>query len=301
MRAQVRTLQCNFGNIASRAFIQMRTKGIDAQDFRLHFVTQMDVSQRHEHHQFVQSYLMTLEPGITTEDILCRLSMYWDFLNYGLLEHTVSIFGDASLKQDMEIYVQKLRAFRVATKLCDFIDNWPVRGQDPPRADFQHVVIKMRKNWEECTLEDIENFRETLTHKFFLPNFALLLREAEKGCVCLTWYAPASIAITIQENLPMIDTEFFDTHGIQRVSVNGQEFYLTPAKKLATDPKGVYTSEKVFPTIGSSLPADEPPPSRLSKTERIGVSQVTSSLEPAFVVIEQYSMAEEGSQLNIKF
>ena len=290
MRAQVRTLQGIFVNIASRAFVQIRTKGIDAQDFRLHFVTQMDVSQRHEYHQFIQCCFKKLEPGTTTEDLLFDLSMYWDFLNYGLLVHTVSIFGDASLKQDMDVYVQKLRAFRVATKLCDFIDNWPVRGQDPPRADFQHVVIKMRKEWEECTLEDIETFRETLTHKFFLPNFALLLREAEKGCVCLTWYTPAPVAITIQEKLPRIETEFFDTHGIQRVSVNGQEFFLTPAKKLAMDPKGVYTSEAAFPTIGFSLPADKPLPSTLHKIESIGVSRVISSLEPAFVVI---GMAEE--------
>ena len=44
---------------------------------------------------------------------------------------------------------------------------------------------------------------------------------------------------TIQENLPRIETEFFDTHGIQRVSVNGQECFHTPVimKKLATDLK----------------------------------------------------------------
>ena len=206
VRAQVRTLQNKFFSVATRTSDQIRRKKVDAQDFRIEFVMRVDVSQRQQYQQFLQSCLMKLETSISIEDLLCRLSMHWDFFNYGLLEHTVNVFGDASLQQDMKDYADKLRAFRVNTKLCDFIDNWPVRGEDPPKADFKRVVIKMGKKWEECTLEDIENFRETLNHKFFLPNFALLLREAKQGCVCLIWYTPAPIAIVIQETLPYLKT-----------------------------------------------------------------------------------------------
>ena len=265
----MRTLQDNFVDIATRASNQIQGNNINAQTFRLQFTIRMDVSQRYEYQPFLECYLMTLEPGVTTEDLLCRLSMYWDFLNYGLLEHTINIFGDASLKQDMIAYIHKLRAFRVITRLCDFIDNWPVRGQVPP--NFSNLVIKMEREWEECTLEDIEMFRETLTHKFFLPNFAQLLREAERGCICLTWYIPASSARTIQENLPTIETEFFKTHGIQRVSVNGQECFLTPVRKFATYLKGVYKSEAI-PTILSFPPANKPLPFNLAQLNRIKVS-----------------------------
>jgi len=268
VRTQVRTLQDNFVNIATRTSGHIRKKNFDAQDFRVQFVMQMDISQRHENHQFIQCCLKKLEPGTTIDDLLFDLSMYWDFFNYGLLEHTINIFGDASLKQDMKDYADKLRAFRVNTKLCDFIDNWPVRGQDPPKANFKRVVSKMRKKWNKCTLEDIENFRETLTHKFFLPNFALLLREAKKGCVCLTWYTPApianTIATTIQESLPGIETEFFNTHGIQRVSVSGQECYTTPVKKSTTDLKGIASL-----SIESSLTEYEPLPPTLGEIEGI--------------------------------
>ena len=281
VRAQVRTLQVTFTNVAIRASAQIRTKDIDVQDFRLQFVMKLDVSQQQQYQHFLRSCFIELKPGITTEDLLCCLSLHWDFFNYGLLEHTINVFGDASLQQDMEDYVDKLRAFRVNTKLCDFIDNWPVRGQDPPKADFKRVVIKMGKKWEECTLEDVESFRETLTHKFFLPNFALLLREAEKGCVCLTWYTPAPVAITIQETVPRIETEFFETHGIQRLSVSGRESFVNPVKKFSPDLKEVHTSRKAFPVVELSLTAL--PPS-LAEMERKDVSQVRISLEPAFEV-----------------
>ena len=162
MRVHVRTLQGNFLNIATRAADQIHEKNVDVQSFRRRFMMQMNVSQRYEYQQFLKCCLMKLEPGTTTDDLLCHLSMYWDFLNYGLLEHTINIFGDASLKKGMEDYIDILRTFQVNTKLCDFIDNWPVQGQDPPKADFKHFVIKMKKNWEECTLEDIETSRGPL-------------------------------------------------------------------------------------------------------------------------------------------
>ena len=246
VRVQVRALQSKFLDVATRTSDQIRRKKIDAQDFRIQFVMRVDVSQRQQHQHFLQSCLMKLETSISIEDLLCRLSMHWDFFNYGLLQHTVNTFGDASLQQEMEDYVDELKDFRVNTKLCDFIDNWPVRGQDPPKADFKHVVIKMEKTWEECTLEDIEMFKETLTQKFFLPNFVILLREAEKGCVCLTWYTPSLIAKTLLENLQEIEIEFFETHGIQRVNVSGQDCFLTPVKKFITDPKRIYTSGRPF-------------------------------------------------------
>ena len=273
MRAQVRTLQNKFFSVATRTSDQIRRKKVDAQDFRIEFVMRVDVSQRQQYQQSLQSCLMKLETSISIEDLLCRLSMHWDFFNYGLLEHTINTFGDASLQQDMEDYVGDLRDFRVNTKLCDFIDNWPVRGQDPPKADFNRLVIKMGKKWEKCTLEDIEKFRETLTHKFFLPNFALLLREAEKGCVCLTWYTPAPIAKTIQESLPDIEIEFFEMYGIQRININGQDCFLTLAKKFSSDLKGIHTSGRAFLTADSSLsltlPADKPLPFSLAKTKVI--------------------------------
>lgn len=128
-------------------------------------------------------------------------------------------------QESMEHYIDNLKAFQVNTKLCDFIENWPVQGQDPPKADFKRFVIKMEKNWEECTLEDIEKFKGTLTRKFFLPDFALLLREANEGCVSITWYTPAAIAKTLQENLPNIEIKFFKTNGILQVSISGQELH----------------------------------------------------------------------------
>ena len=272
VRTRVKTLQTKFLDITKRTTARIQEKGMDAHSFRLQFVMQMDISEQSQHRQFIETYLMELKPTTTVDDLLCRLSLYWNFLNYNLLQHLVDMFGDEQLKHDMEDYVETLKVFRTNTMLCDFIDNWPLRGQKPPEADLRELVIKkvMDKKWEECTLEDVETIEETLTHKFLLPDFVLHLREAEKGCVCLTWYIPAPIAKTLQEDFPNVESEFFKTHGIERVTIEGEECFLTPVKRFTSYLKGVYTSEKPLPTVESSLPADKPLPFSLAKIEEEG-------------------------------
>jgi len=183
VRAQVKTLQGNFHEIADRTIDRILDKKMSVQTFRLRIITRMDVSEQVEHCDFIEHYLMKLEPGTTIEDLLCRLSLYWNFLNYNLLQHIVNIFGDEQLKHDMEDYVEGLKVFRANTKLCDFIDNWQLRGQKPPKADLQELVIKkiMDKKWEECTLEDVEKIEETLTHKFLLPDLCYTSERLRRG------------------------------------------------------------------------------------------------------------------------
>jgi len=76
VRAQVRTLQVTFTNVAIRASAQIRTKNIDVQDFRLQFVMKLDVSQQQQYHDFLERCLVKLEPSTTTEDLLCCLSLH---------------------------------------------------------------------------------------------------------------------------------------------------------------------------------------------------------------------------------
>ena len=69
----------------------------------------------------------------------------------------------------------------------DFIGCWPVQGQTPPEADLKEFVAKMKHEWDNCTLEDLESLKGVITRKFFLPEFALLLKQIKEGCVELTW------------------------------------------------------------------------------------------------------------------
>ena len=109
------------------------------------------------------------------------------------------------------------------TRLCDFIKSWPCRDDGPPEDRLKKVVVKMKHEWSQCTLQDMEAFKKALVHKFFLPEFDILLQKAERGCVCVTWFTSPSIASLLQQNLANIETEFFKKHGINAMTIEPQE------------------------------------------------------------------------------
>ena len=235
-------------------------------------VTCLPVSARPQHRSFIQKNLTNIPPPVTFESIWSILNLYWDFLNYGLLEHVINKCGSDDLKQQMHAYVDELSMFKQTTRLCDFIESWPCRDDEPPEDRLKKVVVKMKHEWSQCTLRDVESFKKALVHKFFLPEFDILLQKAERGCVCVTWLTSPSIATILQQNLANIETEFFKKHGIDAVTIDGQDVYLTPVKKYSGYLRDLYNSEQRPVGIGPPTPAKKLLPFKLARIEKERVS-----------------------------
>ena len=228
---QVQYFEKRFGNLVDKACREV--KGTIEPHIFLSRVTCLPVSARTQHRSFIKKNLTNISPPVTFENIWSILKLYWDFLNYGLLDHVISKCGSGDLKQEMQAYVDELSTFKQTTRLCDFIESWPCRDDEPPEDRLKKVVVKMKHEWSQCTLQDVESFKKSLVHKFFLPEFDILLQKAERGCVCVTWLTSPSIATLLQQNLANIETEFFKKHGIDAVTIDGQDVYLTAIKKYS--------------------------------------------------------------------
>ena len=233
-------------------------------------VTNLPVLARLQHRTFIEEKLSNLPPPVTFENIWTKLNLYWDFLNYGFLEHVIDTFGSADLKQQMRKYIDQLAIFKQKTlfrDLCNFI-----RDDRPLDEGLNSIVVKMQKEWSKCTLQDVELFKKDLVHKFFLPEFAILLQKAERGCVCVTWLTSPSIATLLQQNLANIETEFFKKHGIDTVTIDGQDVYLTAVKKYSGYLRDLYNSEQRPVGIGPPTPAEKLLPFKLARIEKEKVS-----------------------------
>ena len=240
-------------------------------------ITCLPVSDRTQHRSFIKENLTNIPPPVTIENIWTILNLYWDFLNYGLLEHFINKFGSEDLKQQMQDYVDKLSKFKHTTRICDFIENWPCKDNRPPEGILKKLVIKMKHEWSQCTLQDVESFMKALIHKFFLPEFDILLQNAERGCVCVTWLTSASIATLLQQNLANIETEFFKKHDIDAVTIDGQDIYLTPVKRYSGYLRELYNSKQRPVSIGPCTPAEKLLPFKLAKIEKekVGADKFT--------------------------
>ena len=181
----------------------------------------LDVSRQREHQEFIESF----QKGTDLSDLWKKLCSYWNFLNFDLLEHVVMGFGSEDLKKKMESYESDLQCFRKATRVCDFIACWPVRGQTPPESELREFVAKVDYHWDCCTLEDLDILEGVITRKFFLPKFVLRLREIKPGSITITWLIPVSFVKTLQETIESTNSEFFMEHKIESIAIAGQECY----------------------------------------------------------------------------
>ena len=178
----MKQLESRFLNLVYWTYIELLDKGINVDHFYGWLVT-VDVSRQREHREFIESF----EKGTDLSGLWKRLGSYWNFLNFDLLEHVVIGFGSEDLKKKMESYESDLQSFRKATKVCDFIACWPVRGQTPPESELREFVAKVDYSWDHCTLEDLDMLEGVITRKFFLPKFVLRLREIKPGSITVTW------------------------------------------------------------------------------------------------------------------
>ena len=272
---QVQYFENAFSNLVDKACEQV--KGQVEPHILLSRVTCLPVSARTQHQSFIKTNLTNIPPPVTFESIWSILNLYWDFLNYGLLEHVINKCGSDDLKKQMQDYVDELSTFKQTTRLCDFIESWPCRDDGPPEDRLKKVVVKMRHEWSECTLKDVESFKKSLVHKFFLPEFDILLQRAIEGCVCVTWLTSSSIATLLQQNLANIEAEFFKKHGIDAVTIDGQDVYLTAVKKYSGYLRDLYNSEQRPVGIGPPMPAEKLLPFKLAKIEkeRVGIDEFT--------------------------
>ena len=217
---QVRYFENRFGDLVDKACREVKKIDLHILFSR---VTYLPVSVRRQHQSFIEEKLTNIPPPETFAKIWSVLNLYWDFLNYGLLEHVINQCGSEDLKQQMQSYILELSVFKQTTRLCDFIESWPCGDDGPPEDRLKKVVVKMNHEWSQCTLRDVESFKKALVHKFFLPEFDMLLLKAERGCVCVTWLTSPSTATLLQQNLANIETEFFKKHDISTMTIEPQE------------------------------------------------------------------------------
>ena len=233
-------------------------------------ITRLPASIKYQHVAFVEEKLKAITQSESMEEIFLLLNLYWDFLNYTLLEHIVTNFGNNDTKAAMANYVTELVAFRKATNLSDFISHWPCAGEAPP--DMSRLVIKikkkMEKDWSNCTLEDVEQFRKTLTQKLLLPSFAVLLKDAEQGCISLTWLIPSSIVKILSKDIHNTKLDWFKEHHIERLAIDGQDLYSSATFQYSTFLKKLYTSQKPPLTLSSSPLPQKLLPFKLARIEK---------------------------------
>ena len=129
----------------------------------------------------------------------------------------------------MKAYKIKVENFRSNTRLCDFVNNF--KGMSKCKdIVMKQLEVKFDKNWETCTLQDMEGWKESLIQKLLLPSFTVNPTEISTGCVSITWAIPAMFAMLIVEKLETLNNnDFCREHKIMSLTFNGVKYLGAPA------------------------------------------------------------------------
>ena len=144
----------------------------------------------------------------TVENVWCKLSNYWNFLNYSLVEHLANTFGDKPLQDDIQGYKRNLESFRCKTRVCVFAYFYN-KDESIENEAVMKLRVKLKENWEKWTLQDLENWKGKITEKLFLPNFVMKLESVEPGCISITWTIPCVFVTALVKTMDRMDMEDF--------------------------------------------------------------------------------------------
>ena len=101
------------------------------------------------------------------------LSFFWDFLNPGLLDFIVGRFGSPKDISLMTAYLEELEIFRRRVRVGEFVRANCIDSVACHHYFYKRIITIMGDDWEEETLQDVENYKTELAVKLqfqpFLP------------------------------------------------------------------------------------------------------------------------------------
>ena len=123
LKQRVHELDVRFFALIKKTRQEVNQSNLDSSSFSL-LLTHLAISVgKHQIHYFKQN-MKAFVTASNIDNIFFLLNFYWDFLNYGLLEHIVEWCGNEELKKEMEEYIADVACFRKETVLHDFVGVW---------------------------------------------------------------------------------------------------------------------------------------------------------------------------------
>ena len=227
LRAAVEELEDKFSDMIDRTLDIITDKEVTVQLFKKRLFS-LNVRNKEQHKNFLDANIFSEQSAESTvEDTWCKLCDYSNFLNYTLVEHIIKKFGDRDLLETMKAYKRKLEIFRSKTRLCDFA----IIFKGITKCKEVLMEVKFDKNWETCTLQDMEEWKESLTQKLLLPSFTVNPKDISTGCVSITWAIPAMFIPSLVEKLKTLDKNFCKEHKIMSLTLDGVEYLGTHVLK----------------------------------------------------------------------
>ena len=153
--------------------------------------------------------------------LLLSYRKIWTVLSPALLQRIVYECGSSSIKDELERFMKELTRLRKKTRLKEFAQ---VFGKV---ADGCILAIKMGEEWEEKTLEDVENLKRQMEARSVYTQII----GATISCIILLWRIP--FPRSHNALIRQIPHSFYEENDIKKVTLDGVTLFDSEVYKLA--------------------------------------------------------------------
>ena len=212
-------LQCDV-----RKYLQANCSEDDIQDMKV-YLTSLSVSisedtspsvfTSHQAEIIVYNSLTQIFQWLT-------LNHCWSFLNFYLLESLVNRYvRDADLKGRVTKFKEDMETFKKDMKLADFLPAWSGRCPHIPASGFEPIILRVNKDWGNCTLAHVAEMEGFLESRFLINRFILRFANGHYGSVVIMWLVPSHVIAFLKERIMAIGTKSFSMVGIIEMAFSG--------------------------------------------------------------------------------
>lgn len=176
----------------------------------------------------IQEKLSDLEQQGTISKILIRLSPFFRFLDYNLLEYLIEQFGSEQLKLKVSTYVEEIQKFQEETTIADLEGLLPDRQELPPNFDKLQMVID--KDPGKCSLWTVNKLRKQFCNETQLSEIVFVFIGIGKAnSFIVVFMIPSVLGPRLMEMINRVEDSFYQRECIISIMLNQQQLYFSVA------------------------------------------------------------------------
>ena len=226
-------------------FRELVTSSIDTSSF-LNTITLLPEKLKKEYEEAIVDMLPTLSRQESISQLFYHLNFLISFIDYGLLEYIIKIFGSDILKADMRSYVSDMRMFMEQTTIQQLINCSYLTGQRKPPPNFTILRKKIGKDACSCTLAKINKLRLRFSAEAKLSHIIFhLITLEDSNSFIVSFLVPSALVPSIMKSAKKLSNKFFQREKIISISVGNRWLYNPKLVSFCTELKQQYKKYKL--------------------------------------------------------
>ena len=163
-------------------------------------------------------------------ELFNKLQSYYSFLSCDILVDITREFIGGEIENELEGYLVMMRKFQKSVKIKHLKESMSLVPKQDDTSDTCDVNIKLNGEWEEGTLE---NLQQLLIHMFHNKQHLLNhMTVDERSSLCITFTIPTSQSDDIADEVKR-SKEFIECVGVSRVSVGDVDVSIMEDSKFS--------------------------------------------------------------------